>query len=483
MNVRSRRRVLVVLALFAVALAPRLYVALAWTREPVWDGHYYDIGARSIAAGRGYVGTEGGAWCHYPVGYSAWLGFAYRIFGTGAWVGPTLNAVMGALSAVFVRELALRAVDHGSERRATVAGFLVALHPGLIAYTPLLMTELTSSLVLVAAPLIVACKPTSRRYAIVAGVIFGLGTLVRPQTILCAPAAIFFLPRGFRKRTALAVAGLVTATSLLVVAPWTARNCTVMDGCTFVSSNGGWNLAIGSFPRATGRFETLRGEDGCAEVTGQVQQDSCWSQRAAEWISRDPAAWVARIPSKLGFTFDHESFAVGYLAEADPRAWPEARKERARQLFSNVHRGLMVLAALAFVPRPSRRRPASILGSVAVALAAWFAVMSDDHPFWIVALAIVGMAALRFDLRSRDRALVYACWGVGTLLLVHAVFFGEDRYHIVITPLLCLLAASAWRDESPSSATGPASEKPSDRVDEPGLLDLDGRSRLTPVPP
>lgn len=41
-------------AVFVVALLPRLYVAIAWAREPVWDGHYYDFGARRIAAGLGY---------------------------------------------------------------------------------------------------------------------------------------------------------------------------------------------------------------------------------------------------------------------------------------------------------------------------------------------------------------------------------------------------------------------------------------------
>jgi hypothetical protein len=29
--------------------------------------------------------------------------------------------------------------------------------------------------------------------------------------------------------------------------------------------------------------------------------------------------------------------------------------------------------------------------------------------------------------------------------LTHVVFFGEDRYHLVITPLLCILAAAAAR--------------------------------------
>ncbi len=50
-----------------------------------------------------------------------------------------------------------------------------------------------------------------------------------------------------RARTTLRYLELnATATTLLVVSPWTVRNCRVMDGCAFVSTNAGWNLAIGS---------------------------------------------------------------------------------------------------------------------------------------------------------------------------------------------------------------------------------------------
>ena len=28
------------LAVALIALLPRLYVAIAWSKEPVWDGHY-----------------------------------------------------------------------------------------------------------------------------------------------------------------------------------------------------------------------------------------------------------------------------------------------------------------------------------------------------------------------------------------------------------------------------------------------------------
>ena len=50
----ARTDLLFGVALFLVALIPRLWVALALRGEAVWDGHYYDFGARRIAAGFDY---------------------------------------------------------------------------------------------------------------------------------------------------------------------------------------------------------------------------------------------------------------------------------------------------------------------------------------------------------------------------------------------------------------------------------------------
>jgi hypothetical protein len=41
--------------------------------------------------------------------------------------------------------------------------------------------------------------------------------------------------------------------------------------------------------------------------------------------------------------------------------------------------------------------------------------------------------------------LGYLAFAVATVCLTHAVFFGEDRYHIVTTPVICILAACALR--------------------------------------
>jgi 4-amino-4-deoxy-L-arabinose transferase-like glycosyltransferase len=436
-------------ALFVVALLPRIYVAIAWTREPVWDGHYYDIGARNIAAGAGYVGLSGGAWCHYPVGYPALLGFGYALSGGHPYTGPLLNALLGALTSVLVYQLA-RAFT--SDSRARVAGVLVALYPGLIAYTPLLMTETTSAFTLVLAAWVTARHGKHKRGLLVAGVLFGLATLVRPQTLLCAPFAGLLIPQlelGQRARAG----AVATLMALLTVAPWTLRNCAVMDGCALVSTNGGWNLAIGASPRATGRFGTLRGEDGCRIVTGQVQQDRCWMRVGLGWVAADPLRWLALVDDKLGHTFDHESFPLGYLGEADPARWTEGRKSTGRQLLSWSYRALLLFAALGIAAPATRARPRSLLVPFGLLLLAFWGAATDTHPFWPLAIAIPVIAIARARALAARGALTFAAAAIATVALTHALFFGEDRYHMVLSPLLCLLAASAFERTTEASDT------------------------------
>lgn len=461
-------------ALFVAALLPRLYVAIAWAREPVWDGHYYDFGAKRIAAGLGYsddviVGgqTIWHPWCHYPVGYSGFLGIVYRIFGQGPHVATVANAIAGALLCAVVHRLARYATTPG---RARLAAIVAALSPGLVVYSALLMTEPLAALGIVTAAWLFVRDPRPLRGGLAAGVVMGLATLVRPQSLLCAPAlALLAWPfvGSWKARVLAAIrpTAMAIATSLLVVAPWTWRNCRVMDGCAFVSTNAGWNLAIGAFPRATGRFETLRATDGCPIVTGQVQQDRCWMNEGLRWIRESPGRWLSLVPAKLSFTFDHESFPMGYLGEADPKAWPEARKAQGRELLSGLHRLLLGLAALGVVGWPFAKGRRLVERLVQGAMIVIVLVLTarglwmDTHPAWPLSVLIPIAAALPLPGRPRNGGVVgYLAFAVASVVITHAVFFGEDRYHMVVTPALCLLAACALRsDQPPSSSTIPRS--------------------------
>jgi 4-amino-4-deoxy-L-arabinose transferase-like glycosyltransferase len=222
------------------AFLPRLYVAIAWPREPVWDGHYYDFGARRIAAGLGYSDGIGGwhPWCHWPVGYSGLLAGAYRLFGNGPHVATVLGAIIGALLAVVTHRLARYEL---SPWRARAAGLLCAFHPGLIAYAALVMTEALSALALVVAGFLWVRDREAhpRRGAILFGLTIGLGALVHPSFLAYAPALIVLAggarasTRGWPSyRDALRRRPIATACAFVPVLPWTLRNCRVMDRCT-----------------------------------------------------------------------------------------------------------------------------------------------------------------------------------------------------------------------------------------------------------
>ena len=450
-------------ALFSLAFVLRLGAAFMLAGEPVWDGHYYDFGARRIAEGHGYSDdrvvngiTEWHPWCHYPVGYSGYLAFFYKVFGASATVAHVANALAGGLLPVIVFFLAREVL---SERRARIAGALVALHPGLVLYGALVMSEPLSAL-LVMASFLAAVRGARVRgvlTGVVAGaLVLGVAALVRPQALLCAPfLALVAAKDGSRassswmKKAKLAVVACVVA--LLPVLPWTARNCKVMDGCALVSTNAGWNLAIGAFPRATGRFETLRSSDGCREVTGQVQQDRCWLGYGLTHIRESPGRWLGLIPAKLGFTFDHESFAVEYLREARPSAWPEDRRVLWRSIITTAHRLLVAASALGFVAlaRPKERTRTRLVQNVLVGLVvvgAFLAFTADTPIFWPIVVGACLVPWLPLPGRpAAPAALLLPVVVVLSTVVAHAIFFGEDRYHIVVTPALCLLAAAALR--------------------------------------
>lgn len=444
------------LSLLVVALAARVLVALVFAREPVWDGHYYHFGAERLASGLGYsedVTIAGRkvwkAWSHYPVGYSAFLSLFYRAFGSGIGTAPVVGAVTGSVLVALVHRLGRHMI---STNRARVAGALAALHPGLILYSGVVMTELLAGTLLLAAAWSALGIRNRWVRLIVTGVLFGCGALVRPASLLVLPALAFCTGRTPWQK--LWHTALIGAVGLCVILPWTARNCRVMDDCALISTNGGWNLAIGALTES-GRFQTLRASDGCPVVSGQVQQDRCWARRGRAIIEHDPLAWLRRMPAKLAQTYDHESFAIEYLHEAAPQLWPEERRQAGRQLLTFFHRLLVAVAALAPIALVQGFRPAgrSLTQWAFLALTvgyASFAFWSDQHAFYPLLLAAPLLAFLPWPGRpSLPGAAVFAQLAVLATTITHAIFFGEDRYHLVVTPILCLLAASALRPPRP----------------------------------
>jgi 4-amino-4-deoxy-L-arabinose transferase-like glycosyltransferase len=450
------------IGLFVLALALRAAVILAYGVPPTWDGQFYHRGAVSIAEGNGYSepATIGGApgrapWSHYPVGYSAFIGAAYAVFGSGLRVAPLANAVIGALSAVLSFAIAFEALGR---RRARVAGVLAGLHPGLVLYCTLVMTEpLAGFLVLLTGYL--AWSVGHRRWGVAAaGIVLALSAFVRPQSLLAAPLLLLVFRGPFRRRLLhTAIAG---ALSLSVIAPWSVRNCLLLDGCALISTNGGWNLAIGALSD-TGRFRPLTAEDGCTEIDGPVAQDRCWAARGAAVIRNDPWTWLSRIPDKLRHTYNHESFAVAYLADAEPARWERDHKWRVMNLMTSFHHALMFVAALGTLSRFPRRlwrehwAQLSVLGAL-VAFAVYALSLPERPLFWIgVCIPVFGLLRLPGSPPSNPLfRYLFALLAVTSV--THMIFFGDDRYHLAISPVLCILAAAAFRRSTLTSSSVPS---------------------------
>lgn len=458
-------------ALGLIALIPRIFVAVALAGDPVWDGHYYELGAERIAEGFGYsedVIRDGRSvtkpWAHYPVGYSAILSVFYRIFGARqelfgveVSVGTLVGALTGAALAMVTHRLARCFL---SESRSRLAGTIVALHPGLIAYAGVLMTEPVATLLVLLALYAERALRSPRARILTVGVLVGMACLVRPLSLSLLPV-LFILDKN-RGTARLLQAFWIALVSACVILPWTARNCRVMDGCALISTNGGWNLAIGAITES-GRFEALKAQDGCPVVTGQVQQDRCWSEVGLQKIMDEPLRWLGVAPRKLSQAYDHESFPIEYLHEARPELWPERRRVRARELLTLFHRLLVSLAVFRFV---SVRRPFGTRESLAqLGLGAFlgflvlYCFLSDSHPFYLLVLLMIGLPLLplpgRPDLGRAEHALIAF---IVLTTLSYVLFFGEDRYHFVLVPLFAFLAASAFevqpRAELPDRAQG-----------------------------
>jgi hypothetical protein len=439
------------LGLFAFALALRAVVVLAFGVEPTWDGAFYHRGAVSIAEGNGYSepaiidGQPGRApWSHYPVGYSAFIGAVYAAFGSGQASAPLANAVVGALTASLAF---LFAFDVLGRRRAKIAGALVALHPGLVLYCALVMTEPLAGFLVLLTGYLAQKLGRSRFGAVSSGVALAASAFVRPQSLLTGPLLLLLFPGSLRRR--FAQTALAGATCVAMLAPWTVRNCLVLDGCAVISTNGGWNLAIGALSE-TGRFRPLTPEDGCAGIDGPVAQDRCWRDRGWDAIRADPWRWLSRIPDKLRHTYNHESFAVAYLAEAEPGDWEHDHTWHVMNVMTSLHHVLMLAAALGMVARFSRRHwrqqwgPIVLLAGMALFVA--YALSLPERPlFWVgVLIPVIGLARLP-GAPPINNGLRYLLGLLALTSLTHMIFFGDDRYHLAVSPMFCILAAAAFR--------------------------------------
>ncbi|MBC8077309.1 MAG: glycosyltransferase family 39 protein, partial [Chloroflexales bacterium] len=257
-TVPARARLAILLGLAATL---RLLWLLAVPNAQVADARWYYARAVAMTAGEGYT-IDGVTTAFWPVGYPAFLGGLFALFGTSPWVGESANVVLGLLAIMLAYLLALKLFNRPAVARYTL--LLLAFYPASIAHTSLLLSELLFVPLMLLGVLLLLPQqlpPALRLLRLTAaGATLGLATLTRPQAVLI-PVAVYVAlvfqrhvaaPRGARL-AGLAGSCLVVYLALaLTLIPWTARNLQVFGALVFVSTNGGFNLYVGNGSFATG---------------------------------------------------------------------------------------------------------------------------------------------------------------------------------------------------------------------------------------
>ena len=433
--------------LFSLALALRLLVvAFAHDRfPPADDGGFYHAVAIRIAQGAGYTW----AWpdgvvtyaAHYPVGYPALLGATYALLGATPLSAMLLNALLGALLVVGVHACALRT---GSLRRARLAALAVTLHPTLILYTAAVMTEAAAAAVLVLlASYALFLRDGARTWPwrVPLGLLGGLLVLMRPQLLPMLPllGAVAVAvpshssgPRALALRLSAALQVLLVA--LACCAPWTLRNCAKMDGCVFVSANGGWNLLIGTLPEGRGSFAPIAGPTvppACREVFGEAGKDRCFGHAGAERIRSAPGAWLALAPLKLGQLFNHGAIASGYLQTSNPSLVSDSTRSVVATIETLYSRLLLLGACFGLLRAVTGR-----LGRVCALLAAAFTLSPWGY---LAELSLLAALLAERPGPGRRPFLFLAAGLLGMCAVTHIVFFGAPRYALIWSPWLAWL--------------------------------------------
>lgn len=404
-------RLLFVVAALAFALRLAWGVAAGVTPVAAFDDAlWYHQAATLLASGHGYVNpVTGQPTASWPPGYPFVLSLAYRVTGASPVTAVVLNAVLGAATCVLVGRLGARL---GGRRVGLVAAALLAVYPGHVFFAALVLSE-TLFTCLVLALLVIALALRADREGgstlrwVAWGIGVGLTTLVRAESLALALVPVLPRVRDDRRAAARTLVAIL-AGATLVLAPWTLRNARLFGAFVPTSTGFGRTLWIGHNPAATGGMtpaiqaamqETMAAA-GITPATpaGELAMDRTLRARAIDFALAHPGRELVLTPLRTYNLFRGDHVWQAWYGPGTPRIAPSAEARRALGLVGNAAYALLgVLALVGWLRRPPATRPA------------W-------HP---VATFVV-------------------LW-----IAIFTAIYGDPRFHHVLVPIGCVLAAVA----------------------------------------
>lgn len=391
--------------LFVLAAMLRLAWVLAVDRAGFAfnDAIMYHTTAANLSLGQGYQPFAGGPTARWPPGYSTLLGGLYRVFGVHPLAGELANALIGAATVVLLMLVAERAIDRST---AVVAGGVLAVLPGPILWTDVLVAEtLYTAVFVLLLVVLVHARPTTRWMAVI-GLVVGLGALVRGEALtwVLLPVALFW--RELPRRALARGIAVVVGSAAVVMMPWTIRNAVVMDAFVPVATNASQTLWSGHHAGATGG-QTYPPADYELQFSPELPERELESSKAlrddaVEYMVTHPLRELELIPLKL----IHLNRGDSYVLD-----WVNA-------------------------PGDGEQPP---LSSIAVER---IGVIADAGYFGLLALTVLGGWWLGSAFWRTQSGRVIATSFVTALFLYGFLYYGNYRYRLPYEPLMVVVAAT-----------------------------------------
>ena len=407
---------------FAVALLFRLLFVSLTTITPISDAERYAKHAERLLDGHGFTSDEGKPTAYTPPGYPFFLAGVQAVLGRDARTIAYVQAVLGAVCCAFTFLVCHRLFDR---RHALTAGLLLAVSPTAIAYSGTLLSEILATLAILAVLLVLVAGHEERRghrlRALFAGVLLGIGILIRPAIVGYALGlgAWLLLFHSDTRMGRLFTAGVLVAGVVVVIGPWAYRNYQVLHSFVPVSNNGDYVLYVGNNPRAHGGGWMFLEHE--IQLHGDERDGAREARRLAlTWIHRNPIAY-AKLTLRRALTW----------ISVAPDHVPSLVLTSTAQIDELVARGFRETWSTGREPPdpPELQRSKRINSSI---LIAWSLLT--------IPLAVVGML---LDASHRPRSLLLL--PLITYASALSMTFMEPRFREVVMPIwLMYTAVGLW---------------------------------------
>jgi 4-amino-4-deoxy-L-arabinose transferase-like glycosyltransferase len=393
------------LALFALALVLRMSWVLAVDRKGFAfnDALMYHSTAENLNAGLGYVPLTGGPTARWPPGFSTVLAGLYWAFGVHPLVGELFNAAVGAATVVLLMLIVERTLDRGT---AIVAGTMLAVLPGPIMWTDVLVSETLYTAVFVAAVLVLVRARPTWPWLMAFGAVVGIGVLVRGEALtwLVLPVVMWWRIVPWRPLARVVLVAAISAAMIML--PWTVRNAVVMDAFVPVATNASQTLWSGHNAHATGAqvYPPADYDDRFDQSLpdSELQTSKALRNDAIEYMATHPLRELELVPLKLLHLNRGDSYVLDWVNAPGDREAPPISAIQAERIGVVADLGYYGLLTL------------TVLGGIVL-----------GRRFW----------------RSRIGRVVGTSFATA-LFLYGFVYYGNYRYRLPYEPLMVVVSAA-----------------------------------------